>query len=113
MICDQCGTENPANAVFCGKCGRNIAQESAQQPAQPAQQAQQAVAYEKPRTFVRCSNDKQIGGVCSGFAKYFDLDVSLVRILTVVSFLFTGSATFWAYIIMWAIIPEEPCGPIQ
>jgi len=107
MICTQCGTENPANAVFCGKCGRNIVQEPAQQP------VQQAVANERPRKFVRCSNDKQIGGVCSGFAKYFDLDVSLVRILTVVSFLFTGSATFWAYIIMWAVIPEEPCGQLQ
>ncbi|MHA1200638.1 MAG: zinc-ribbon domain-containing protein, partial [Candidatus Heimdallarchaeaceae archaeon] len=49
MICTQCGTENPANAVFCGKCGRNIVQEP----------AQQAVGNEIPRQFVRCSNDKQ------------------------------------------------------
>ncbi len=100
MICPQCGTENPANAAFCGKCGRNIGKAPVQQP----------VVAAGPRRFVRCSDNKSIGGVCSGAAKYFDMDVSLVRALTLISFLITGSVTFWAYIIMWLVMPEEPCG---
>ncbi len=102
MICPQCGTENPNDAVFCGKCGRNIDQAEVQQP----------VVQTGTKKFVRCSDNKQIGGVCSGAAKYFDLDISLVRVITLLSFLFTGSATFWAYIIMWIVMPEEPCGPL-
>ena len=102
MICPQCGTENPANATYCGKCGRKLGQTPVQQP-----------TYSGPKRFVRCSDNKQIGGVCAGVAKYFDIDISLVRALTLISFLFTGSATFWAYIIMWIVIPEEPCGPVQ
>lgn len=100
MICPQCGTENPPNSAFCGKCGRNIGQAQTQQP----------VAQTGPKKFVRCSDDKQVAGVCAGVAKYFDLDVSLVRVITLLSFLFTGSATFWAYIVMWIVMPEEPCG---
>ena len=99
MICPQCGTENPDDAAFCGKCGRNIATERTQQP----------VASTEPKRFYRCSDDQTIAGVCSGLAKYFEADVSLVRVITVLSFLFTGSVTFWAYILLWIIAPEEPC----
>ena len=102
MICPQCGTENPADAAFCGKCGRNLA---------PAP-TQQSATYDRPKKFIRCSDDQKIAGVCAGIARYFDLDVNLVRTITVISFLFTASATFWAYIIMWIMIPEEPCGGI-
>jgi phage shock protein PspC (stress-responsive transcriptional regulator) len=101
MICPQCGTENPADAAFCGKCGRNIASEQ-------TQQSQQVVSEESKR-FYRCSNDQTIAGVCSGLAKYLDADVSLVRVITVLSFLVSGSLTFWAYIICWLVAPEEPC----
>lgn len=103
MICPQCGTENADNARFCGKCGREL-------DVQPQEPAQQQEYQEKSNKFVRCADDKQLGGVCSGFAKYIDADVSLVRILTVISFLISGSVTFWAYILCWIIVPEEECG---
>lgn len=102
MICPKCGTVNADNARFCGKCGREL-------DVQPEQPAQQQVEQKKSRKFVRCANDKQLGGICSGFAKYIDADVSLVRILTLVSFLISGSFTFWAYILCWIIVPEEEC----
>lgn len=103
MICPQCGTENAATARFCGKCGREL-------DVQPQQPTQQDVYQREPKKFVRCADDKQLGGVCSGFARYIDADVSLVRILTVVSFLISASVTFWAYILCWIIVPEEQCG---
>ncbi len=104
ITCEQCGTQNSDTARFCGKCGRELDVQ-----AQPAQPAQQQVYQEEPRKFVRCADDKQLGGVCSGFAKYLNADVSLVRILTVISFLISGSFTFWAYIICWIVVPEEKC----
>ena len=104
MKCPQCGTENPANAAFCGKCGRNIGQAQAQ-PQQPVEQ--------QSKKFVRCSDDQWVAGVCSGIAKYSDLDINLIRTLTVISFFVTGFTTLLAYVIMWMMIPEEPCGQIQ
>ena len=105
MECPQCGTENIETASFCAKCGRELdGQQSDQAPVSQQTQTQ------TPKKFVRCSDNKEIGGVCAGLAKYLDQDVSMVRILTVVSFLITGSVTFWAYIIAWIVVPEESCG---
>ena len=50
--------------------------------------------------------NKVIGGVCSGLADYFNLDVALVRILFVIALLF-ASFGFWLYIILWIFIPER------
>jgi len=46
-------------------------------------------------------------GVCAGIAKHLDVSVALVRVLTVLSFIFTGSITFWAYIIAAILLPKE------
>ena len=48
--------------------------------------------------------DKVLGGVCSGLARYFDIDPIIVRLLMVVLFLTFGIG-FIAYIIAWAAIP--------
>lgn len=57
------------------------------------------------KKFYRDSENKVLGGVCSGLARYFNLDVALVRVLFVVAFLF-ASFGFWLYIIMWIVIPQ-------
>ncbi len=54
------------------------------------------------------SKDKIIAGVCSGLAKHFGLDTSLVRI----AFVLVGFITAFVplslfYLIMWFVIPEE------
>jgi len=54
----------------------------------------------------RSRSNRMLGGVCAGLAEYFDRDPVLIRALALVS-LFFGSAGFWAYIIMWLIVPEE------
>ena len=48
--------------------------------------------------------DKIIGGVCSGIARYFDIDPVIVRLVMVVLFLAFGIG-FIAYIIAWVVIP--------
>lgn len=53
------------------------------------------------------STNKMIGGVCAGLAEYFDLDVTLIRVLYLILTLF--SAAFPGvilYIILLLIIPE-------
>ena len=58
------------------------------------------------RRLSRNSMNRVIGGVCSGLAEFFGLDVALVRIAFVIAFLF-ASFGFWLYIILWIVLPVE------
>ena len=53
----------------------------------------------------RDENDKVLGGVCSGLANYFNIDVVIARIIFVV-LLFSGIG-FLTYIIMWIAVPSS------
>ncbi len=55
---------------------------------------------------IRPRDERVIGGVCGGIARYFELDVSLVRVLTFL-LIFFGGISIWAYVILWIVIPEE------
>jgi phage shock protein C len=55
----------------------------------------------------RSSKDCMIGGVCGGIAEYFDVDSTLVRLLTVLVVLLGGAGVI-AYIIAWIVIPKNP-----
>ncbi|MFW6124167.1 MAG: PspC domain-containing protein [Acidobacteriota bacterium] len=56
----------------------------------------------------RLQSSKMIGGVCAGIAQYFDLDVSLIRLLFVGLALITALFPMLLfYIIAWIIIPTE------
>ena len=49
-----------------------------------------------------------LAGVLSGIANYFDVDPTIVRIgYVVLSIASVGFPGLLAYLIMWAIIPEE------
>jgi phage shock protein C len=47
-------------------------------------------------------------GLSAGMAKYFDVDVDLVRILWVVGLFVSGGVVALVYLIMAAVIPLEP-----
>ena len=48
---------------------------------------------------------KKIAGVCSGLAAYFDIDVTLIRIIFL-ALLLSASFGFWLYIIIWIVAPK-------
>ena len=50
--------------------------------------------------------NKVFGGVCSGLADYFNLDVVLVRVLFAASFLFAGIGG-GLYLLLWLIVPAN------
>ena len=50
--------------------------------------------------------NKVIGGVCSGLADYFGLDVVLVRAVFVASFLFAGVGG-GLYLVLWLLMPAD------
>lgn len=61
------------------------------------------------RRLTRCRHDKQLAGVASGMAEYFDLDPTIVRILWILS-VFFGGFTILLYIILAFVMPLEPAG---
>ncbi len=56
----------------------------------------------------RTNNDRILGGVCGGIAKYFGWDASLVRVFyvlfSILSAAFPGTIV---YIILWILMPKE------
>jgi phage shock protein C len=61
-----------------------------------------------PRRLYRTSDDRIIAGVAGGVAAYFDVDPIIVRVLWFISVFVTASMSFWAYVIMIFVVPEEP-----
>jgi phage shock protein PspC (stress-responsive transcriptional regulator) len=60
------------------------------------------------RPLVRPILGRQIAGVCVGLARANGWDVSLIRVLAVVGFFFSGGLVAVAYLAGWIGIPEEP-----
>ncbi|HEX7430574.1 MAG TPA: PspC domain-containing protein [Candidatus Limnocylindrales bacterium] len=61
-----------------------------------------------PRRLYRTSDDRMIAGVAGGVAAYFDVDPIIVRVLWFISVIVTGTLSFWAYVIMIFVVPQEP-----
>ena len=57
----------------------------------------------------RSVTDKKIAGVCGGFAQYFGVDSTVIR-LALVLFVLLGGAGVLFYLICMFVIPEEPAG---
>ena len=60
----------------------------------------------KKRLYKDHSN-KKLCGVCSGIARYFDIDPTIVR-LALVLFCILGGSGILAYIICAIVMPDEP-----
>ena len=91
MYCTQCGVELRADDRFCSRCGRNTGvgrQETLSRP------------------LLLDKRNKKVGGVCAGFARYFEVDVILVRVLWLAISLATGVG-FLAYLAAWIIMPSD------
>ena len=63
----------------------------------------------RDRTLYRDTDDQKIGGVCSGLARYFDLDPLLVRVAFVASLVF-GGWSLVAYVLLWWLVDPAPAG---
>ncbi|MDR1415387.1 MAG: PspC domain-containing protein [Odoribacteraceae bacterium] len=61
-----------------------------------------------PRRLCRPANDRKIGGVCAGLARYFDVDPVLFRVLFLVGWLCTLMVPgLFLYIILCIAMPRE------
>ncbi|HHT90444.1 MAG: PspC domain-containing protein [Bacillota bacterium] len=53
------------------------------------------------------SREKKIGGVCGGFAEYFNIDPTIIRLGWAILALVYGTGLL-AYLICWIVIPDDP-----
>ena len=58
-----------------------------------------------PKKLYRDMEGKGVAGVCSGLAYYFDIDVTIIRIIMLVA-LVAGTSGFWIYLVLWIAIPK-------
>jgi phage shock protein C len=95
MFCTKCGTELRDQDRFCSSCGAGTARGFA--------------APHPEAKLSRPMSEAKIAGVCAGFARYFALDVTLVRVLWVVITVFPLPCFgVIAYIVAWIVMPKDP-----
>jgi len=57
----------------------------------------------------RSRTEKWLGGVLGGLAKYFSVDVTVLRLaFLALAFLLEIGGVVVAYIVLWIVVPEEP-----
>jgi len=61
--------------------------------------------------FYRSHDNKVIGGVCAGIAKYFRLDVTIVRLVTA-ALVLAGGLSLVFYILIWLFTPDSVTGDL-
>ncbi len=97
MYCCNCGRKLEDQARFCSECGT---------PRPAAQPPKAGTTYERP-PLSRIRNGK-IAGVCGGVARYFDVDMTLVRVLWLFAAIFPPIPGIIAYIVCWIVMPQDP-----
>ncbi len=89
MYCNYCGKVIQEDAAVCAYCGIRIGASLAR------------------RKLIRPRMGRKVAGVCLGFSEYFDIDVTLVRLVWLAASVMTGIGIV-SYPIAWIIMPEEP-----
>ena len=50
---------------------------------------------------------RAVAGVCAGFAQRYGWDLTIVRLVMVLSLLFGAGVPLLAYVIAWVVMPNE------
>lgn len=55
----------------------------------------------------RSTDEKQLSGLLGGLSELYNIDVSILRIVLVVSGFFTGGLTWFIYIVAAMVVPTD------
>jgi len=98
MYCTRCGVQLNETAKFCSDCGQATSRNTASSGFGPQPQSR----LTRPR------EDRKIAGVCAGFARYLNIDVTLVRVIAIILVVCPPSVGLIAYIVAWIVMPNDP-----
>lgn len=108
MYCTRCGTQNTDEARYCTSCGATTKAETGQAaPGYAPGYVDGGATTAPPRRLRRIMAGKKFAGVCAGFAEYFDMDVTLVRLIWVGLALLPPSPGVILYFIAMIILPKS------
>jgi phage shock protein C len=91
MYCTKCGVELRDFDNFCSRCGARGAL---------------TPAPDSARTLMLDKRNRKISGVCAGFARYFGIDIVLMRVIWLV-FAFGTGVGFLVYLGAWIALPSD------
>lgn len=97
MFCTQCGRELQESDRFCSQCGKPTGEPPTARIAAPPPR----------RVLRRITARKKIAGVCAGFADYFEMDVTLMRIIFLATAILPPGIGAIAYVIAWIALPKD------
>ena len=100
MFCTRCGIELQDQVKYCHECGSPTGREMPRAG--------------RSELLTRPIQGGKIAGVCAGFARYFGVDVTLMRIVWAV-------LTLWplpllgiiAYFVAWIVMPKDPVVAVE
>ncbi len=93
MFCTKCGVQLRDDDRFCCRCGARTAVGHAEVLARP---------------LMLDKRNKKLAGVCAGLARYWEVDVTLIRVLWLAIAVTTGVG-FVAYLAAWIVMPSDCC----
>jgi phage shock protein C len=97
MFCTSCGTHLADDARFCRACGKpTLLTPIVMTP-----------GLVPPRKLHRIRAQKKIAGICAGFADYFGMDLTLMRLIWVGLLIMPPYVGPIAYIVSWFVLPVE------
>src|SRR5260370_6338602 len=100
MFCTQCGVEREPQDCYCSQGGKGTGVGSPWPARVP------------PRGLTLSKRDKKIAGVCSGVAHYFDVDVTLVRVIWLILAFMPPGVGVVGYLLAWLIMPKGEDGAV-
>ena len=98
MFCTRCGTQLDDKARFCSQC---------------AHPTVNAVGTQPRRPLALDTRNKKIGGVCAGFARHLDVDVTLIRIFAIAATICTGGLFLFAYFGAWIMMSKDDTAAVD
>ena len=94
MYCTTCSFPIEECDRFCGQCGRKTPEGK-------------KLGRHCARRLGRATSEKRVAGVCEGFARYYDVDVTLVRLGVAGASLLPFMPGLIAYAVCWAVMPAD------
>jgi phage shock protein PspC (stress-responsive transcriptional regulator) len=122
MFCTRCGQKLDDLARFCTRCGKPVAGDYAAAsaaatepppyphgypPGYPAAYPPGYGPATETKKLRRILRGKKIAGVCTGYAEYFNMDLTLMRLIWVGLLLVPPNIGLIAYIVSWIVLPTE------